>query len=62
VIFKDNEMARAVASTAENRNAYRILIKKSEEMRSHGTFRRKWGDNIKINLKGSAGLNLSGSG
>jgi len=55
-------MARALASTGENRNAYRILMRKSEGKRSHGIFRSRWEDSIDINLKSCVGLDLSGSG
>jgi hypothetical protein len=51
VIDRDNGMARALAGTGESRNAYRVLVRKSESKRSRGIFRRRWGDNIKINLK-----------
>ena len=54
-------MAAALARARENRRAYRIVTRKSEGKRSHGMFRRRWEDNIKINLKISVGLGLSGS-
>jgi hypothetical protein len=36
----------------ENRNAYRILVGKPEGKISLGTPRRRWEDNIKMNLRG----------
>jgi hypothetical protein len=35
----------------ETRNAYRLLMGKPEEKRPLGRPRRKWVDNIKMNLK-----------
>jgi hypothetical protein len=35
----------------KNRNAYKILVGKPEEKRPHERFRRRWEDNIKINLE-----------
>jgi hypothetical protein len=35
----------------EKRNAYRILLGKPEGMRSLGRSRRRWMDNIKIDLR-----------
>jgi hypothetical protein len=35
----------------EKRNAYRILMGKPEGKRSLGRSRRRWGDNIKMNLR-----------
>jgi hypothetical protein len=35
----------------EKRNAYRILVGKPEEKRPLGRPRRKWVDNIKMDLK-----------
>jgi hypothetical protein len=35
----------------EKRNAYRLLVEKPERKRPLGTQRRKWVDNIKIDLK-----------
>jgi hypothetical protein len=36
----------------ETRNAYRILVAKSEEKRPLGRPRRRWVDNIKMDLRG----------
>jgi hypothetical protein len=35
----------------EKTNAYRILVGKSEGKRPLGRFRRRWEDNIRINLR-----------
>jgi hypothetical protein len=35
----------------EKRNAYRLLVRKSEEKRPLGRPRRKWVDNIKMDLR-----------
>jgi hypothetical protein len=47
--------ARHVASIGEKRNAYRILVGKPEGRRPLGRPRRRWVDNIKIDL-GETGL------
>jgi hypothetical protein len=48
------------------RNSYKILVGKPEESRPFGRHRRRWDDNIKMNLKGnSVGhcvMDSSGSG
>jgi hypothetical protein len=33
------------------RNAYKVLVGKSEVKRSHRRFRRSWGDNIRMYLR-----------
>jgi hypothetical protein len=40
-----------VAQMGANRNAYRILVGKTEGKRPLGRPRRRWMDNIKMNLK-----------
>jgi hypothetical protein len=40
-----------VARMGETRNAYRILVGKQEGKRPLGRRRRRWVDNIKIDLK-----------
>lgn len=62
MIFKEDEMVRVLEYAEENRNAYRVLMKKSEGKRPLGISRRLWEDNSNINLKNSVGLGLSGSG
>jgi hypothetical protein len=55
-----------VARTGETRNAYRILVGKPEEKRPLGRPRRRWVNNIKMDLKkariGWYGLDRTGSG
>jgi hypothetical protein len=43
-------MDRAFSTKGETRNAYRILVGKPEGKRSLGIPRRRWVDNIKIDL------------
>jgi hypothetical protein len=40
-----------VARMGETRNAYRILVGKPEEKRALGRPRRRWVDNIKMDLR-----------
>jgi hypothetical protein len=40
-----------VARTEEKRGAYRILVGRPEGRRSLGRHRRRWEDNIKMNLQ-----------
>jgi hypothetical protein len=44
-------MGRACSTNGENRNAYRILVGKPEENRPLGRPRRRWVDNVKIDLR-----------
>jgi hypothetical protein len=44
-------MGRACSTNREKRNAYRILMEKSEEKRQLATPRRRWVDNIKMYLR-----------
>jgi hypothetical protein len=48
-------MGGACSTNGEKRNAYRILVGKPEGNRPLGIPRRRWVDNIKINL-GELGL------
>jgi hypothetical protein len=41
-----------VARTGEKRNAYKIFVGKPEGKRSPGRQRRRWVDNIKMDLRG----------
>jgi hypothetical protein len=52
-IIKSRKMRWAghVARMGKNRNAYRILVGKSEAKRPLGRPRPRWEDNIKIDLK-----------
>jgi hypothetical protein len=52
-----------VARIREKRNAYRILVGKPEGRRQLGRSRRRWVNNIKMDLRmGWYGLDRSGSG
>jgi hypothetical protein len=44
-------MDRAFSTNGGNRNAYRILVGKPEGKRPLGRLRRRWLDNIKIDLR-----------
>jgi hypothetical protein len=44
-------MGRACSTNGEKRNAYRILVGKPEGRRPLGRPRRRWVDNIKIDLR-----------
>jgi hypothetical protein len=43
--------ARHVARMGEIRNAYTILVEKIEWKRPLGRFKRRWEDNIRMNLR-----------
>jgi hypothetical protein len=45
------EMGRACSRNGERRNAYRILVGKPEGRRPLGRPRRRWVDNIKMDLR-----------
>jgi hypothetical protein len=47
---KEHEMGRACGTNGEKRNAYRILVGKSERKRPLGRPRRRWEDNIRMDL------------
>jgi hypothetical protein len=44
-------MGRACSTNGVKRNAYRIFVGNTEGKRPLGTPRRRWMDNIKINLR-----------
>jgi hypothetical protein len=47
---KDDEVVGAYSSNVEKRNAYRLLVGKPEGKRPLGRPRRRWVDNIKVDL------------
>jgi hypothetical protein len=44
-------MGRACSTNEERRNAYRILVGKPEGKRPLGRHRRRWEDNIRMDLR-----------
>jgi hypothetical protein len=44
-------MGRAYTTRGEKMNAYRVFVGKSEEKRPLGITRRRYGDNIKMDLR-----------
>jgi hypothetical protein len=52
ISVKKDEMGGACSTSGEKRNAYRILVGKPEGKRPLGKPRRRWVDNIKIDLRG----------
>jgi hypothetical protein len=44
-------MGRECSTTGEKRNAYRLLVGKPEGKRPLGRPRRRWEDNIRMNLR-----------
>jgi hypothetical protein len=44
-------MGRACSTNEETRNTHRVLVRKPEGKRPLGRPRRRWGDNIKMNLR-----------
>jgi hypothetical protein len=50
-MIKSRRWAGHVARRREKRNAYRILMRKPEGKRPLGRPRRRWADNIKIELR-----------
>jgi len=49
--LKKNEMGCARSTYGERRYEYRVLVGKREGKRLRGKPRRKWEDNIKMNLQ-----------
>jgi hypothetical protein len=50
-LVKEDEMGRACSTNGEKRNAYRILVENPEGKRPLGRPRRRWVDNIKMDLR-----------
>jgi hypothetical protein len=48
---KEDEMGRACSTNGEKRNAYKILVGNPEGKRPPGRPRRRWVDNIKMDLR-----------
>jgi hypothetical protein len=48
---KEDEMDRAFSTNGEKMNAYRILVEKPEGKRLLGRPRRRWWDNIRMDLR-----------
>jgi hypothetical protein len=44
-------MGRTFSKYGERRGAYKVLERKSEVRKQHGRARRRWEDNIKMDLK-----------
>jgi hypothetical protein len=51
IYIYENEMGRACSTNGETRNAYRILMGKSEGKRPLRRPRSRWVDDIKMDLK-----------
>jgi hypothetical protein len=47
---EEEEMGGACSTTGEKRNAYRLLVGKPEGKRSLGKPRRRWVDNMRMDL------------
>jgi hypothetical protein len=44
-------MGKACGTHGEKRNTYSVLVGKPERKKPIGTFRRRWEDNVKMNVK-----------
>ena len=51
IISRRIRWAGHVARMGERRGAYRVLVGKPEGKRQLGSYRRRWEDNIKMNLQ-----------
>jgi hypothetical protein len=51
LLCKEDEMGRASSTNGEEGNAYRILVRKPDGKRPLGRPRRRWVDNIKMDLR-----------
>jgi hypothetical protein len=51
IMSRRMKLAGQVTRTGENRNAYRILVGNPEGKKPLGRPRRRWVDNIKIDLR-----------
>jgi hypothetical protein len=59
--IKEDAMDRACSTKGESRNAYRILVGESEGKRPLGRPRRRWVNDIKIDLSEIGWMVLTGS-
>jgi hypothetical protein len=50
-MIKEDEMSRACSTNGEKRNAYRILVENPEGKKPLERPRRRWMDNINMDLK-----------
>jgi hypothetical protein len=50
-LVKEDEMGRACSTNGEKRNAYRLLVGNPEEKGPLVRPRRRWVDNIKVDLR-----------
>jgi hypothetical protein len=50
--IEKNEMGGVLARMGEGRGVYRVLVGKPEGKRPMGRSRRRWEDNIKMDLQG----------
>jgi hypothetical protein len=50
-MIEKNEMGGAVARMGEERGVHRVLVGKPEGKKPLGRPRRRWGDNIKMDLQ-----------
>jgi hypothetical protein len=50
-MIKEDEMGRAYSANGEKRNTYRILVGKPEGKKPLRRPRRRWVDNIKMDLR-----------
>jgi hypothetical protein len=48
---KKTEIGRTCSTYGESKGAYRVLVGKPEGRRPRGRLRRRWEDNIKMNLR-----------
>jgi hypothetical protein len=55
---KVDEMGRAWSTSGDKRNEYRILVGKPEGKRPLGRPRRRWVDNIKMDLREIGRVNM----
>jgi hypothetical protein len=51
MLYTEDVMGRACSTNGEKRNAYRILVGNPERKRPLGRPKRRWEDNIKMDLR-----------